>query len=154
MITEDRLQYFVILLSISIGLLWAGISIRIGKYKAWWLIKSTPIVPLAAAYLGIPLGITFLVWASIAFFPDVETRRNIFVYYGGSSFIVACFLALLRPRWLAPKWLLWLEDNQADLLDMLNREAWRMGAQAWQARVRTQVDLEDWVAEVRRKYGR
>jgi hypothetical protein len=53
---------------------------------------------------------------------------------------------------LTPQWLLWLEEYHAGILNLLKKEAQLMGGREWEARVRTQADLETWVAEVRRKH--
>ncbi len=150
---DDRVGFLITLVSIGIGFLLLGISVRLGRFKSWWLLKFNPIVPEIGAYLGIPASITFFVWASIAFFSDVDTRRQIFVYCGGPSLIVTFLLSIWRPRWLAPKWLLWLEDYHNDVLPLLKKEAQHMGGREWEDRVYTQADLEQWVAEVRRKHG-
>jgi hypothetical protein len=61
---------------------------------------------------------------------------------------------MIRPRWLVPPWLRWLEDNHKDILGLLKNEARKMGGNEWNRRVRTQEALEAWVEEVRRKHGR
>ena len=68
-------------------------------------------------------------------------------------FIVAIILAFWRPRWLVPRWLLWLEDNHGEIYDQLREEAQKLGAREWEKRVSTQEGLEAWAMEVRRKYG-
>jgi hypothetical protein len=145
---------FWLFLGLGLGSLLLGISIRAGKYKTWWLIKSTPIVPVAAAYIGIPFSIPLFVLALSAFLPDLHARRRALDIMG-VSLVAVSILAIWRPRWLAPKWLLWLEDNHADIIyPLLQKEARKMGGQAWESRVRTQAGLEQWVAEVRRQHGK
>jgi hypothetical protein len=142
----------LILSAIGVLALILGFSIRLGKYKTWWLIWDTPITPLAAAYLGIPLGIGMLVLALAVLFPDLEDRRRVFDY-ATILLITSFILAFWRPRWLVPRWLLWLEDNHGEIYAQLREEAQKLGAREWEKRVSTQEGLEEWAMEVRRKYG-
>ena len=61
-------------------------------------------------------------------------------------------LAIWRPWWLKPKWLRWLEKEHGDIIGILWEEVRKEG-HAWERRVRTQEQLEQWVEEVQRKRG-
>jgi hypothetical protein len=129
-----------------------GIGIRAGKRKRWWLMWDTPITPIAAAHIMIPVGVSLLLWSLAILFPSLDERVRLFDF-GILLFIVTVILAFWRPRWLVPKWLLWLEDNHGEIYDQLREEAQKLGAREWEKRVRTQAGLEVWAMEVRRKYG-
>jgi hypothetical protein len=138
----------------GMGLLFigVGIGIRAGKKKGWWLMWDTPITPIAAAHIMIPGGIALLFWSLAALFPDLDERVRLFEC-GMLLFMIAVILAIWRPRWLVPKWLLWLEDNHGEIYAQLREEAQKLGAREWEKRVSTQEGLEEWAMEVRRKYG-
>jgi NhaP-type Na+/H+ and K+/H+ antiporter len=142
----------VVLGGIGIGMLLLGISVRSGKFKSWWLAQFNPVVPEIAAYIGIPGSITFFLLALAALMPDLEDRQRLFDL-SIILLIVAIVIALWRPRWLLPKWLRWLQAHHKDILPLLKQEAQAMPDREWNKRVETQEDLEQWVAEVRRKHG-
>lgn len=129
-----------------------GIGIRAGKKKGWWLMWDTPITPIAAAHVMIPGGITFLLLSLAVLLPELEDRRRLFNFVM-LFLILTIILAFWRPRWLVPRWLLWLEDNHGEIYDQLREEAQKLGAREWEKRVSTQEGLEAWAMEVRRKYG-
>jgi hypothetical protein len=148
----EALGLTILLAGFGVFSIAVGIGIRAGKRKRWWLMWDTPITPIAAAHIMIPGGIAFLI-ISIAFLlPDVESRRRVFGY-GLLLMFSSWVLAIWRPRWLVPKWLLWLEDNHGEIYAQLREEAQKLGAREWERRVSTQEGLEEWAMEVRRKYG-
>jgi hypothetical protein len=128
-----------------------GLAIRLGLTKQWWLVYDTPLTPSAWAYWSIPFSVVLFTMGCVVFIPDIETRRRAFLYVGFFGFIPSLILAMIRPRWLVPPWLRWLEDNHRGILSLLKYEARKMGGNEWNRRVRTQAGLEEWVAEVRRK---
>ena len=67
----------------------------------------------------------------------------------GMSFV----FAYLEPDWMSPAWYRWLKHEHGDILPYLAQEAHEMGRAEWLARVQTQEDLEQWVAEFRHKHG-
>lgn len=141
-----------VFLSIGLFMLIWGILVQTGLIRAWWLLESNPIAPEAANYLGIPASVAFFIVALSAYFPNVEDRRQIFGY-GLVALVAAFIVAVWRPRWLTPKWLLWLEEHHHDILGLLRQDARELGGREWSKRTRTQAGLEEWVAEVRRKHG-
>ncbi len=120
--------------------------------KRWWIIYSTPLTPIGWFYLAIPLSIVFFAWGFVFLIPDVQSRQKAFLYIGFFGFIPAIIIAIIRPRWLVPPWLRWLEDNHGDIIDLLRDEARQMGGREWDRQISTQKGLEQWVAEVRRKH--
>lgn len=130
-----------------------GLIVQTGKMKRWWIIYSTPLTPIGWFYLSIPLSIVFFTWGLVMLIPDLETRGKLFEYVFYFGFVPSIVLAILRPRWLIPAWLRWLEDNHGDIIDLLRDEARQMGGREWDRQVSTQKGLEQWVAEVRRKHG-
>jgi len=131
-----------------------GLIVQTGKMKRWWIIYSTPLTPIGWFYWSIPFSFVLFAWGLVMFIPDIESRGWAFelIFYFG--FIPSIIITMFRPRWLVPAWLRCLEDNHKDILPLLKKEARQMGGRAWDRRVSTQEDLEDWVAEVRRKYRR
>jgi len=129
-----------------------GLVIQTGKMKRWWLTYSTPLTPIGIAYGSLPFSFVFFVGGFVMFIPDIETRGWAIEYVFYFGFIPSIILTMIRPRWLVPSWLRWLEDNHRDILSILKKEATQMGGIKWDRRVRTHEDLEDWVDEVRQKY--
>ncbi len=128
-----------------------GLLIQLGVIKQWWLVYDTPFTSSAAAYLSIPFSIVLFAMGLVMFIPDMSTRQKTFLYVVFFGLIPSVILAMIRPRWLVPPWLRWLEDNHKSILGLLKNEARKMGGNEWNRRVRTQSGLEEWVEEVRRK---
>jgi uncharacterized membrane protein YccC len=150
----DILAVTILVGMMGLGGLLFGVAILTGRIKAWWLAQSIPgIVPEAAFYFGIPMGVTLLALALSLLLPDSMEKGWGSLDIVGGLFIISIIITLWRPPWLRPKWLRWLEDNHRSILSLLRREAREMGGPAWEERVRTQEDLEQWVEEVRRKHG-
>ncbi len=105
------------------------------------------------AYVGIPFGITCLFWA-LAAIPDSQTLSWIFLGIGLVFFVLGVIFAGTQPSFLKPAWLRWLEQEHADIMPLLIREANEMGLGNWEQWVKSQADLEAWVAKVRQRYGR
>ena len=66
--------------------------------------------------------------------------------------MLSYIFAYFEPNWLSPEWYRWLKEEHGDILPYLAEEAHQMGREEWLKRVETQEDLEQWVAEVRRKH--
>ena len=65
---------------------------------------------------------------------------------------MSMILAIWQPKWLKPHWLRWLEEEHADVIHLL-REDVHQDRWGWQRRVKTQAQMEAWVAEVRRRHN-
>ena len=91
------------------------------------------------------------VLAALPLFP-MSARSNIVLYIFGPLLIVTYILAMWQPWWLKPKWLRWLEKEHGRIIQVLWEEVRKEG-HSWERRVRTQEQLEQWVAEVKRKRG-
>jgi len=133
----------------------AGIWLRQGGFKAFFLIKGIPILmPRAVQNMAIPLGITLIIWeiATSNLFPTTEIRGDVFSFVGGPSLIITIILGVWNPRWLRPQWLNYLEDEYGLVMWKLLDEA-RKDVPAWSRRVRTQAGLEEWAEETRKMLG-
>jgi hypothetical protein len=129
-----------------------GIVVRTGKMKSWWLMWDTPITPIAVFPTMLPGGVALFMWSLALLFPELDGKIRLFEC-GMLLFILTIILTFWRPRWLVPRWLLWLEDNHGEIYAQLREEAQKLGAREWEKRVSTQEGLEEWAMEVRRKYG-
>ena len=49
------------------------------------------------------------------------------------------------PRWLQPRWILWLEEEYGYCLPILIEEAQKMNRWQWESRVRSQAGLQAWI---------
>jgi hypothetical protein len=60
----------------------------------------------------------------------------------------------LEPDWLCPAWYRWLKNEHGDIMPYLVHDADLLGREAWLERVERPGGLEEWVADVRSRYGR
>jgi hypothetical protein len=85
--------------------------------------------------------------------PTVEMRRDIWGYIVVPSFLVSIILGIWSPRWLKPRWLVYLEDTygrtftQAVLLPAAGDDP------DWPQRMRTLEDVKLWAAGVAKQMG-
>lgn len=133
----------------------AGLWLRHGGFKAFFLVKGIPVLmPRAVQNMFIPFGITLIVWeiATSDLFPTTEMRGIIFDYIGVPLLITTLILGVWNPRWLRPQWLNYLEDEYGSVMWKLLDEA-RKDVPTWSHRVRTQAGLEEWAEETRKQLG-
>lgn len=149
---NENISLLIFCLVVGVFLLWFGIMIQVGRYKRWWLIRSTPIVPSSFAYVAILGGLLFLIIPGLAiYYSDPDVRGTAFITLVCPLLNVVVLLAIWRPRWLVPAWLRWLEDQHHNLLPLLREDAIRMGAWKWEKQVSTREGLAEWVEDVRCK---
>ena len=132
-----------------------GLYVRFGGFKSLYLAPGIPVLmPRALQNVPIPLGITLfaLLITGSDLFPDVETRRSLFDWVVIPLFLATLFLAAWPPRWLKPRWLVYLEDTYGSVMWRLLDEA-RKNIPAWTRRVRTQQGLEEWAEETYLRLG-
>jgi hypothetical protein len=126
---------------------------RLGVDKRWFVMPSAPLVS-RNFYFALPTIILGFVVGLIGLsLPSVDPNgASVLIAFGlwGTSFV----FAYLEPDWMSPKWYRWLKKEHGDILSDLAMDAHELGRQEWLDRVKTQADLEQWVAEVRRKHGR
>lgn len=103
------------------------------------------------AYLGIPFGVTLLVWA-LATIPQSVEIAVVLLWIGVGFAALGIIFNFIHPSFLKPSWFKQLEHEHRDIMLLLKREANQMGLNIWNERIQTQADLERWVAEVRQKY--
>jgi hypothetical protein len=87
---------------------------------------------------------------TLPFSPDMI--GSILAYISAPSCVVGLGLAIWQPRLLMPSWLKWIEEYNYDIRSLLGKEARQ--TPNWTQRIRSQADLEAWVAEVRQKHYR
>jgi hypothetical protein len=148
------MEVIFVLTVVTAGLLLAvmGILIRAGRYKRWYLVNdNTMFYHKAACYALIPSGLAFLSLAALPLLPAAGSGQdlisNVFFLLMG----IGVLLTFWQPKWLKPDWVRWLEENHADILDLLVEDA--RETPSWEKRVSTQVGLEQWVAETQQKHG-
>jgi hypothetical protein len=140
------------LILVGLGLIaWGGL-VRAGWYKRWYLMSDNSIFfDKSAHYAFIPLGLSLISLSIMLLLPPLSKASDYALYgffvLGGLGVI----LFFWQPRWLKPDWVHWLEENHADILDLLIREA--RETPSWGQRVSTQAGLEQWVAETRQRHG-
>jgi hypothetical protein len=128
-------------------LLTFGVLVRAGEVRYWWA------VPYYAAgqepFIALPGGLSCL----FLFIAMVLPSQSVFLYLAIGCGLLALVFLILKPRFLKPEWLQWLEDHHKEHIPILRREARQMGAFQWARRVKTQAGLEQWVEEVLRGHG-
>jgi MFS family permease len=135
---------------VGIAMIVARIRIRKGlDDRSWWM--TSVVLSGQAPFVMIPSGIALTLLAVGAFAPW-DWLQSLFLGAGLISSLVAAIFWGVRPRFLKPEWLRWLEDDHRNILLILRREALHVGSHRAD-RTRTRPDMEQWVAEVRRKHG-
>lgn len=149
---EDFFAFGICLGGMSVFFTTWGILIRIGYLRTSYAVKGNPVFASPALlhsliFLGLAMG-------SLAILPLIppEARLSFGTYVFGPLIISTFVFAIWQPWWLKPRWLRWLEKEHGDIIEVLWEEVRKEG-HAWERRVRTQEELEQWVAEVRRKRG-
>ena len=138
------------LIAIGLLMLLLVVLIKSGRFKILWLVPSSPITPGGIVYWGIPGSLALITVGIGMLFPKPS---YLLLCVAGLWWIPGLILLVRHPRWLTPRWLLWLEENHSDIEPLLKKEAGGMKAKEWVQRVSTQRGLEEWVDEVRRKDG-
>ncbi|MFZ0546472.1 MAG: hypothetical protein WAM60_13590 [Candidatus Promineifilaceae bacterium] len=129
-----------------------GILARLGIYKSLYAMKSNPaFAPTPLAYTLIPGSILFFLFAVVPLWPTIEARRNFFFYGILPYQVLLILLAVLRPNWLKPRWLRWLEQEHDNIIELLWEDV-RDDRWGWERRVRTQEQMEEWVASVQNRH--
>lgn len=130
-----------------------GLFLRFGKAKAWYLTRGVPIlIPRAIQNMMIPMGITFLVDGVFDLIQDVETRLVVSNYVVWPMLLLSLLLGIWTPRWLRPRWLVYLEEEYGSVMWHLLEEA-RKDAWNWEQQVSTHQGLVKWAEETRIRFG-
>lgn len=133
--------------------LFLGILARAGSWKAWFTTKRVPVLIPTSYYFGyIPGGLALLL-AGLVLLVDYDTGSMLLFCGALPCLLLSIILAIWQPWWIKPAWYRWLEEQHSSIIPILQKEARAMGRRKWQRRVSTQEGLEEWVEEVRRKYG-
>jgi hypothetical protein len=145
----------VVILLIGWGIWWIWDSFhfytcRLRKVHIYLIEGNRPSYT-ALSYGLAPLGIGIIVVGiglGLQLSPDVF--GVVLAYLAGPFFAVGFGLLIWQPRWLTPGWLKWIEEYNYDIRSLLGEEARQ--TLGWTQRIRSQADLEAWVAEVREKH--
>jgi hypothetical protein len=150
--TSEKLTLLVFFFGIGLPTLAAGVSMRVGIWKGWFIVKRVPVLlPTSYLFGFVPAGLSFIsVGAAIAV---DNSARYIFWCVTFPLFVISILLAIWQPGWIKPAWYRWLDEHYGDIIPILQEEARQLGAPKWGRRVATQKGLEQWVDEVRRKRG-
>lgn len=129
-------------------LLGFGIYVRLGGAKVWYLIPGIPVLmPQIVQNMLIPLGTTLFVLAIGAYFaPDIEARQKLLNYIFLPMLLITIILGIWSPRWMRPRWLVYLQDTYGLLTQKMLKVA-AENAREWTQRVQTQQGLEEWARE-------
>jgi hypothetical protein len=145
----------ILLLAVGIWSVWSSYTFhfcRVGEAHISLIEGGRPGYRAALHGIG-PLGIGAIsLGISMALPLTTDTISCILTYITGPFCLLGLGLATWQPRWLTPAWLRWIEDYNYDIRSLLAKEA-RQEAD-WTQRIRSQADLETWVAEVRQKHYR
>ncbi len=154
MVNEDGFIILTCMGGMGFLFLAVGMVILLGIWRNIHAVKGFPVyMPRALVLIYIPMGLTVLSLWLILILPIAnEARGNLVMYVSIPLLIITYILAMWQPCWLKPAWLRWLEKEHGDIIELLWEDV-RKDKWGWERRVRTQVDLQAWVAEVRRKYG-
>jgi hypothetical protein len=101
----------------------------------------------------IPLGLSFIAAEIITsdLIPS-KTPGGVEFWIVMAMFVASMVLGVWNPRWLRPRWLVYLEEEYGTVMWRLLDEA-RKNPREWERQVRTQEGLEQWAEETRKKLG-
>ncbi|MDA0244542.1 MAG: hypothetical protein OT477_14080 [Chloroflexi bacterium] len=145
----------MIFAALGMGLLSMGmfLLVKTGIFKSWFVLKTLPgLFSARMFYMALPLGLSFMGLAILPALPNYVpdempyTLFAIVIVFGGP--IVGFWFMGHPPKWLAPQWLQWLEQEYGYCVDILLEEAQKMNRWAWEAQVRTQEGMQVWIDEV------
>jgi hypothetical protein len=148
--------FFVILGMVSLYHAW---QVKNGHRKRSFLLERNLYAPKDAHYGDFPLGLGLLLAAlglamgsqegNIA---EVRFWRTMFFvgFFGGVGLSV--LFAIFKPKFVKPKWLLWLEAHydRATVAYMFDQA--RRNPKSWEWKISTQEGLEKWAAEMAQQY--
>ncbi|MFQ5580756.1 MAG: hypothetical protein ACE5FZ_09090 [Nitrospiria bacterium] len=128
------------------------ISLIIGLYRLKGPVNVVymgfGILVYAAYYATIPSSI-FFVLIGLALSPIIpENWKTPIIATGLLMWLIG---VAASTRLFKPAWRKWLESEHSDILPLLKSEIEDEGVSNWDKRINTQEELEEWVAEVRRK---
>ncbi len=118
-----------------------------GPVSASYLAYGTTV---EANYFAVPIGIGLAIWA-LSVSPLTPDKCKLTVLIIGT--VVGLVAAIPARLLLKPRWLRWLENTHGNIMPLLQSEIREEGLSNWDRRINTQIELEQWVIEVRRKYG-
>jgi hypothetical protein len=137
----------VLIMISGFAMLSTGLLARFGRFRRWYVIGMRAMWGEVARYGAIPLGVSLIVSGVVISDTLPEEVERIGGWIVATMFLVTMVLGAWRPRWLQPRWLLWLKDNYPDQMEALLEDA-RRDSWTWQERVSTQPGLEEWAKEV------
>jgi hypothetical protein len=133
----------------------AGILIRIGISKIWFLAERVPAIVMPSFAHGLfPMGLGSITLGLLMYWDlESEVTRILLCSVVCPLFLLGMVFAVWDPWWLQPAWYRWLKEYHSNIIPILQEEGRAMGRWEWQRRVATQKGLEQWVDEVRQKRG-
>lgn len=153
-------QYVTIgLILVGLIIIFLGVSIRLGKGRAWYFLKENHVFRPKGGYYGLPiLGCAIVMMGISLLMPNQETARMIWGYVIAPLFIGFLLIVIIKPKWSKPEWVQELEERHGDILGILLYETNKLSYETnlWRElmkRISTQEGLETWITEVRHKYG-
>ncbi len=139
---------FMLLLGSS--LIYLGISGVFGYRRDTYIFPSY--LSGGVNYAALPGGTAFLLLVIGRLTPEGSFVYSLFQIVAGILMLLGVLWTFTQPTFLTPKWLRWLRENSDDISPWIIPEIEAMGYANWKERTKTQVGLEEWVAEVREKH--
>ncbi len=127
-----------------------GTWLLLGNSKGWYFARHSR---AGGVYAEIPWGIAFLLLTLSTLINPKVAETFFIVEIALGIGVMGVIFSIVRPSFLKPKWLKWLERNHSTMMSILVQDANKMGLDMWQNKIKTQKDLETWVADVRREHG-
>lgn len=146
------------LIIVGASLIVLGIYVRSGGYKRLYVTPNRLPVIAPQAYKNalIPAGISLLLLglSLLDLVLTVEMRRALWGYIVFPSFLVSIILGVLSPRWLKPRWLVYLEDTYGrDFTHIVLLPAAGNDPGGWAQQMCTLGDVKMWAAGIAEQQG-
>ena len=143
----------IVMFFLGIHALLTGLRYRLGYYKSPYFARPTLTM---YAELGVSAGLLFLVLSvsslltrDIDMSQRVTTAVSFLTYLAIAALAINWLLGLINSQLWKPAWVTWLESHyDQNQIDQLRQQAQTIGLRQWEAQVRTQRDLEEWIMSV------
>ena len=130
---------------------------RFGSKKTWYFQTSSTSIAFGVArfwYYVFPfIAVAFLCFGVDGYYLGQNPHEtSVWLFIGIGCFIAGFVCGFLQPDWLSPGWLRRLKREHGEAIPWLLEDAVGMDKAKLETKTRNWKDLENWVAEVRRKH--
>ena len=122
-----------------------GIAIRLGYFKKMYFGSRGGI------YGYIPMGLLFILYTYYESVAAVHSE-SVTYFYIAFGFLIVCvlYLSIRKPRWIKPKWTLWVEKYPKKVIDAMAEDV-KNNPDEWEKNTIDEESIKKWAKRVSRK---